>query len=79
MNKKIVGKKIIDLESKTKEKNFKLQSCRICEKVKKGTRYHSESVCWFKNKDDGRSKKDSIRSVNNSELEMSLNEIDPKN
>lgn len=45
MNKKIVGKKIIDLESKTKEKNFKLQPCRICEKVKKGTRYHSESVC----------------------------------
>lgn len=79
MNNKTMGKKVIDWESKTKENNLKGRPCRICEKEKKGTRYHSESVCWFKNKDNDRSKKQPIRSVNNSELEMSLNQIDPKN
>lgn len=52
--------------------------CKICEKENKGSRYHSEHVCWFKNKDNTYSK-NQIRSVNNSELEMELNEIDPKN
>lgn len=79
MNKRVVDKKVTDSESKIKEKNLKDRPCRICEKEKKGTRYHSESVCWFKNRDSDRSKKEPIRSVNNSELEMSLNEIDPKN
>lgn len=79
VDKKIVGKKTIDWESKKKEKNLNGRPCKICEKEKKGTRYHSESVCWFRNKDDDRFKKEQIRSVNNSELEMSLNEIDPKN
>lgn len=32
-----------------------------------------------KNREKDHSKKEPIRSVNNSELEMSLNEIDPKN
>lgn len=79
VDKKIVGKKTIDWESKKKEKNLNGRPCKICEKEKKGTRYHAESVCWFRNKDDDRFKKEQIRSVNNSELEMSLNEIDPKN
>ncbi|XP_052740284.1 uncharacterized protein LOC112046454 [Bicyclus anynana] len=82
-DKKIVGKKVVEWENKTKEKNLNSlhdkRPCRICEKEKRGTRYHSESVCWFKNKVDDHSKKELIRSVNNSELEMSLNEIDPKN
>lgn len=79
MNKKTVEKKIYDSENKTKEKGVKDRPCRICEKEKKGIRYHPESTCWFKNKDSDRFKKEPIRSVNNSELEMSLNEIDPKN
>lgn len=79
VNKRIVEKKVFDSESKIKDKGFKDRPCKICEKEKKGTRYHSESVCWFKNRDSDRSKKESIRSVHNSELEMSLNEIDPKN
>lgn len=79
LNKRIVEKKGIDSESKIKEINLKHRPCRICEKEKKGARYHSESVCWFKNREKDHSKKEPIRSVNNSELEMSLNEIDPKN
>lgn len=78
INKKIVDKKGVD-PKKIKEENLKDRPCRICEKEKKATRYHSESVCWYKNKDSDRSKKELIRSVNNSELELSLNEIDQKN
>ncbi|XP_062532447.1 uncharacterized protein LOC134201529 [Bombyx mori] len=79
MNKRTVEKKGIDSDYKIKEKNFRARPCKICEKEKKGIRYHSESVCWFKNRDNDCSKKESIRNVNNSELEISLNEIDPKN
>lgn len=42
VDKKIVGKKTIDWESKKKEKNLNVRPCKICEKEKKGTRYHSE-------------------------------------
>lgn len=70
----------IDSESKIKGRTLKDQPCRICEKEKKGTRFHPESICWYKNRDNYRLKKEPIiRNVNNSELEMSLNEIDPKN
>ncbi|XP_014357289.1 uncharacterized protein LOC106709891 [Papilio machaon] len=79
INRRIVWTRDIDSGSKIKEKSLKDRPCRICEKEKKGTRYHPESVCWFKNRDSDRLKKEPIRSVNNSELEMSLNEIDPKN
>lgn len=53
--------------------------CKICEKENKGNRYHPEDLCWFKNKDNDRKKKEWIRHVNNSELETELNEINPKN
>lgn len=79
INKRIVEHKGADSENKIKAKNFKDRPCKICEKEKRGTRFHSESVCWFKNKDTEREKKEPIRSVNNSELEWSLNEIEPKN
>lgn len=65
-----------NFENKIKEKD---RPCRICEKENKGNRYHPESVCWFKNKNSDRPKRDQIRNVNNSELEMELNEINPKN
>ncbi|CAH2108069.1 unnamed protein product [Euphydryas editha] len=48
LSEKIMDKKVIDLESKIKEKSLKDRPCGICEKEKKRTRYHSESVCWFK-------------------------------
>lgn len=66
------------MENKTKEKNVD-RPCRICEKQKKGNRYHPEDVCWFKNEDNNHYKREAIRSVNNSELEIELNEINPKN
>ncbi|XP_063897118.1 uncharacterized protein LOC135118607 [Helicoverpa armigera] len=81
VNKKNFDKKIGTLESKIKDKNVKLSvsPCKICERENKGVRYHPESQCWFKIKTNDKPKKDQIRSVNNSELEIELNEIDPKN
>ncbi|CAH2106383.1 unnamed protein product [Euphydryas editha] len=68
-------------ESESKEKNMKpmVIPCKICEKENKGIRYHPESKCWFKIRNNDKPKKDQIRSVNNSELEVELNKIDPKN
>lgn len=81
VNKKTFDKKIGTPDSKIKEKNVKslVSPCKICEKENKGIRYHPESQCWFKIKNNDRPKKEQIRSVNNSELEIELNEIDPKN
>lgn len=75
INKKRVG----GFENKIKEKDGKEKPCRICEKENKGQRYHPESVCWFKNTYNGTPKREYIRTVNNSELETELNEINPKN
>lgn len=72
-------RKIVNFERKIKEKRGKDQPCKICEKENKGTRYHPESVCWFRNKNTDRPNRDQIRSVNKSELEVEINEIDPKN
>lgn len=59
---------------KTKQYEDK-KPCSICMKEKKGKRYHSENDCWFKSKD----KLTLVRTVNNSELEVELNEENPKN
>lgn len=53
--------------------------CQICEKEKKGKRYHPESTCWFREKNEKNKKTELIQSVNNSELEIDLNESNPKN
>jgi len=60
----------------TKEKFEKQKQCRICEKLKKGNRYHPESSCWFKKKEEENNK---IKNVNNSELEVELNNNNQKN
>lgn len=49
--------------------------CKICIAEKKGTRYHPEEGCWFKDKP----RRSVVRAVNNSELEIELNEKNPKN
>lgn len=72
-------KKVVGFESKNKEKIVEKQPCRICEKENKGKRFHPESHCWFKNTNKDKFKGDQIRSINNSELETELNEVDPKN
>lgn len=56
----------------TKEKIEKTP-CKICKDKNKGIRYHSESTCWFRDKED------KIKHVNNSELEVELNCKDQKN
>ncbi|XP_022826022.1 uncharacterized protein LOC111356020 [Spodoptera litura] len=80
VNKKNIGdKKIKVFESKIRVKDSSVKPCRICEQENKGNRYHPESACWFKNKNAERPKQDQIRNVNNSELEIELNEMNPKN
>lgn len=56
---------------KTEEK----KPCKICTDENKGKRYHPEENCWFNKKNQ----KAVVKSVNNSELEIELNENNPKN
>ncbi|XP_069364722.1 uncharacterized protein [Maniola hyperantus] len=79
VNKKNSGIKMKGLENKIKDRDGSYKPCRICEKENKGNRYHSESLCWYKNKNNDKQKRDQIKTVNNSELETELNEINPKN
>lgn len=79
------------LEHLTKKKNFakkenemkpnseRKQKCTICEKLKKGVRFHPESSCWYKSKENEEKHKEPIRLVNNSELECDLTDEEPKN
>lgn len=62
-----------------KEKNEEKKPCKNCEKLNKGTRYHSESVCWFNTREHDKEKKNYIRHVNNSVIEAELNDTDQKN
>lgn len=66
--------KYIKSESKIKKYEEK-QPCQICVKERKGKRFHSEESCWFKENRP----RTGVRTVNNSELEVELNEKNPKN
>lgn len=58
----------------------KKQKCTICEKLKKGERFHSESSCWFNEKNKRRNNdKGQIKIINNSELECELQDGNSKN
>lgn len=62
--------------SDTKNKKIEEKKpCQICMTEKKGKRFHSEENCWFKDKNQ----KAVVRSINNSELEVELNNENPKN
>lgn len=71
----------------TKSKNnmfdnkYKLEKtpCKICEKLNKGVRYHPEEKCWFKQSDDYENKKKHNKNVNNTVLDIELNDEDQKN
>lgn len=65
--------------SKNNSKNEEQTPCRICEKLNKGTRYHSEATCWFRTREDDKVKKNIIKHVNNTVIEAELNETDQKN
>ncbi|XP_045446822.1 uncharacterized protein LOC123655018 [Melitaea cinxia] len=51
------------------------QPCQICVNEKRGKRYHPEENCWFREKN----KNALVKHVNNSELEIELNDKNPKN
>ncbi|CAF4882081.1 unnamed protein product [Pieris macdunnoughi] len=75
VRKKIYDKKdTIHFDIKSK-KNEGKKPCQICIFEKRGKRFHPEENCWFKEKNQ----KAFIKSVNNSELEIELNEENPKN
>lgn len=76
----LVGKNKYDKRHSTisDTKNKKIEErkpCQICITGKKGKRFHPEENCWFKEKNH----KTAVRSVNNSELEIELNNENPKN
>lgn len=55
-----------------KEKTEKMP-CDICKSKGKGSRFHPEAECWFKDREC------KVKHVNNSLLEVELNNDDPKN
>lgn len=69
-------KKITNSIVKTKELK---EPCKICRKLNKGNRYHSEDSCWFKTNEGIKEKQNVINFVNNSEVETELNNMDQKN
>lgn len=68
--KKFENKKSRDYNTKV---TIEKTPCKICKEKNKGTRYHPESTCWFKDKEDR------IKHVNKSKLEVELNCKDQKN
>lgn len=74
----LIYQKNLDSKKKwptNKEKNEKAP-CKICKENGKGTRYHSEAECWFK---DQVNKNFKTKQVNNLTLDVELSEDDPKN
>lgn len=57
----------------------KYKPCKICEKLNKGSRFHSEEKCWFKLTDDHDNKRSYSRNVNNTVLDVELNDKEQKN
>lgn len=76
VNKKKIYERRNNSNSEQKEKP---KPCTICEKLGKGARFHPETSCWFKTKENEIKKNDHIKFVNNSQLEAELNNKDPKN
>lgn len=67
-----------NLNLKTDNKLNEKKPCSICARSGKGVRYHPETACYFKDKNDV-TKIHGIRHVNNSEIEVELNENEQKN
>lgn len=57
----------------------KSPSCKICEKLNKGVRYHPEEKCWFKQMDVYENRRIHNKNVNNTVLDIELNDDDQKN
>lgn len=63
---------------KTDNRPNEKKPCSICARLGKGVRYHTELACYFKDKNDV-TQRHGIRHVNNSEIEVELNENEQKN
>lgn len=72
-------RKVIKQKNVTTANTDKKQQYSICEGLKKGVRYHPESSCWFRRKDNEHQEKNQIKLINNSELECELQNENPKN
>ena len=76
----LVNKKKVPEKRYEKKLNMiRKQKCSICEKLRKGVRYHPESSCWFKTRFEENEDRNQIRMVNNSELECELENENQKN
>lgn len=64
-------------DSRVKVEKFK--PCKICEELNKGSRFHSEEKCWFKQTNDYENKRNYKKNVNNSVLDVELSDIESKN
>ncbi|XP_044745287.1 uncharacterized protein LOC123307135 [Coccinella septempunctata] len=67
-------RKTMNPEEKPK-RNDEKKPCQICISKEKGKRYHPEKNCWFKKENHG----GVLKTVNNTALEIELNEKNPKN
>ncbi|XP_052742160.1 uncharacterized protein LOC128198849 [Bicyclus anynana] len=58
----------------------KIKPCKLCEKLNKGTRFHLEEKCWFKQQTDNHeNRRHYSKNVNNNILDVELNDNEPKN
>lgn len=62
-----------------KVKVEKNKPCKICEKLNKGSRFHPEEKCWFKQTNDYENKRNLNKNVNNTVLDVELSDNEPKN
>lgn len=63
----------------SKVKIEKVQPCKICEKLNKGARLHAEEKCWFRQTNSYENKRNHSKNVNNTVLDVELNNNDQKN
>ncbi|CAB3226487.1 unnamed protein product [Arctia plantaginis] len=57
----------------------KNKPCKTCEILNKGIRFHPEEKCWFKLTDENYQKKNYNKTVNNSVIDVELNNNNSKN
>jgi len=69
----LVNKNKFEIKKNKTDNTKEKTPCKICKDSNKGTRYHPESACWFKEKES------KIKNVNNAVLETELNRNEQKN
>lgn len=68
-----------DSSTTQNEKKKNKTPCQICDKMGKKNRYHSEDKCWFNKKNGEENIDKKVKMVNNSQLEVELQNEDQKN